>query len=121
MIFFKTANSVMIDIKNLIKDFSGLKAIDSLCHKVPENEIFGLIGMDGSVKNILRYMFAGITDLTAGNILCKDKNITRNTREIKSFFGYGYKNIRQCRVYAKKNQTKEESATTVYEITIRIE
>jgi ABC-2 type transport system ATP-binding protein len=78
----------MIEIKNLTKDFNGLKAIDNLCLKVPENEIFGLIGPDGSGKTTLMRMLAGIMNLTAGDILYKDKSITRNTEEIKTFLGY---------------------------------
>ena len=78
----------MIEIKNLTKDFSSLKAIDNLSLKVPENEIFGLIGPDGSGKTTLMRMLAGIMNLTAGDILYKDKSIAKNTEEIKAFLGY---------------------------------
>jgi ABC-2 type transport system ATP-binding protein len=78
----------MIEIKNLTKDFNGLKAIDNLCLEVPENEIFGLIGPDGSGKTTLMRMIAGIMNITAGDISYKDKSIRRNTEEIKSFLGY---------------------------------
>jgi ABC-2 type transport system ATP-binding protein len=78
----------MIEIKNLIKDFSGLKAIDNLCFKVSENEIFGLIGPDGAGKTTLMRILAGIMNPSSGDILYDNKSITKNTEEIKSHLGY---------------------------------
>jgi ABC-2 type transport system ATP-binding protein len=78
----------MIEIKDLTKNFSGLKAIDNLCFKVQDNEIFGLIGPDGAGKTTLMRILAGIMTPSSGNILYGSKNIIKNTEEIKSQLGY---------------------------------
>jgi ABC-type cobalamin/Fe3+-siderophores transport system ATPase subunit len=56
---------------------------------MPENEIFGLTGPDGSGKTTLMQMLAGIMNLKAGDILYKD-------REIKSILNF-FKNVTKAR------------------------
>jgi len=40
----------LLEIKNLVKAFGGLKAVNDVTFHVDEGEIFGLIGPNGSGK-----------------------------------------------------------------------
>ena len=50
----------ILEIKNISKSFSGLKAIDSLNLKVKEGQIYGIIGPNGAGKTTLFNCITGI-------------------------------------------------------------
>ena len=40
----------MIQVKNLVKEFDGLRALDGLCLNVPDGCVYGLVGPNGAGK-----------------------------------------------------------------------
>ncbi|MDU0894530.1 MAG: ATP-binding cassette domain-containing protein, partial [Anaerococcus sp.] len=41
----------MIDLKNIIVDFDGFKAVDNVNLKVEKNDVYGIVGFSGAGKS----------------------------------------------------------------------
>ncbi len=46
-----------IEVKNLVKEYKTVRAIDDLTFEVHEGEILGLLGPNGSGKLIVSYLY----------------------------------------------------------------
>ncbi len=66
----------LLKVKNLEKQFGGLKAISDLSFSVPENIIFSIIGPNGAGKTTLFNLLTSIYKPSTGSIFFKDKEIT---------------------------------------------
>ena len=64
------------EIKNLVKYFGGLAAVDDVSFEVKQGEIFGLIGPNGSGKTTIFNLISNYFRPTKGTIHFKDKDIT---------------------------------------------
>ena len=62
----------MLDIEALGISFGGLKAVDNFHVQIEKNELYGLIGPNGAVFNLL----TGVYKPTSGQILLDGDNIT---------------------------------------------
>jgi branched-chain amino acid transport system ATP-binding protein len=68
----------ILEIKNLVKDFGGLRAVDSLSISIAEGQILGLIGPNGAGKSTAFNCIAGVYPPTAGEIYFAGEKINRN-------------------------------------------
>ncbi len=75
------ANTIL-EMKNITKDFSGVKALDNVNLKVEEGEIHALVGENGAGKSTLMNVLSGVYpyetytgEIYYKNELCKFKNI----------------------------------------------
>ena len=66
----------MLEIKNVARDFDGLRAVDGVDLHVPEGAIVGLIGPNGSGKSTLLNLTARTLDVAAGQIIFDGQDIT---------------------------------------------
>jgi len=66
----------MLNIKGLQKDFDGLKVLEHVDIKIKQNEIFGLVGPNGSGKTTMLNIITGFLRPTAGEITYKGEPIT---------------------------------------------
>ncbi len=66
----------LLEVKNLRKDYGGLRAVDNVSFTIPEGKIIGLIGPNGSGKSTLLNMIASTTRVTSGQILFNDIDVT---------------------------------------------
>ncbi len=66
----------MLEIKNLHKNFGGLKAVNNASMKVAKGSITGLIGPNGAGKTTLFNTIAGIYKPRFGNIYLEDEDIS---------------------------------------------
>ena len=62
----------MLELKNLVKAFGGLKAVNNLNLTVEPGEIVGLIGPNGSGKSTTINLICGIHAPTEGSILSSE-------------------------------------------------
>lgn len=69
-------SETLLVLKNVCKDYGGLRAVDNVSLTVPEGKIVGLIGPNGSGKSTLINLIAGTTDVTGGEIWFDGKNVT---------------------------------------------
>jgi len=65
----------ILEIKNLVKVFGGLKAVNNITFNVKKGEILGLIGPNGSGKTTIFNCINNFFPITSGDILFKGKSI----------------------------------------------
>lgn len=66
----------MLELKEVIKNFGGHRAINRVSLKVNEGDFIGLIGPNGSGKTTLFNLISGNLKCTAGRILFQGRDIT---------------------------------------------
>jgi branched-chain amino acid transport system ATP-binding protein len=64
-----------LEVKNISKSFSGLRAVQDVSFTVPEGEIVGLIGPNGAGKTTCFNMIAGVYQPDEGTITLDGQNI----------------------------------------------
>jgi branched-chain amino acid transport system ATP-binding protein len=79
----------MLEVKNLRKDFEGLRAVDNVSLTVPASAIVGLIGPNGSGKSTLLNLIDGTVESSAGQILFEGDDITHLPAERRFELGLG--------------------------------
>ncbi|MFC1862890.1 ABC transporter ATP-binding protein [Thermodesulfobacteriota bacterium] len=66
----------ILKIKNIAKDFGGLRALNKVNFEVQQGEILGLIGPNGSGKTTMLNVITGFLKPTKGRITFKDEIIS---------------------------------------------
>ena len=66
----------MITVKNLIKTFGGIKAVNGASLTIEEGSITGLIGPNGAGKTTLFNVIAGVYEADSGQVMLGDTDIT---------------------------------------------
>ena len=67
----------MIELKNIYKSFDQVCVLDDINFKVKKNEIIAIEGSSGAGKTTLLKIIGKIERPDAGNIIFKEKNITK--------------------------------------------
>ena len=68
----------MIEVKNVIKSFDGLRALDGLSITVPDGAVYGLVGPNGAGKSTLIRHLAGIYRQDGGEALVGGEPVYEN-------------------------------------------
>jgi branched-chain amino acid transport system ATP-binding protein len=66
---------MLLEVRDLVKDFGGLRAVNGFGFTIAEREILGLIGPNGSGKTTCINMIAGYHKPTEGKIICNGEEI----------------------------------------------
>jgi ABC-2 type transport system ATP-binding protein len=64
---------MLLEIKNIVKDYPQVRAVDDVSLSIEPGICFGLLGPNGAGKTTLMEIIEGITSPTAGEILYKGK------------------------------------------------
>jgi branched-chain amino acid transport system ATP-binding protein len=67
---------LILEVKDLLKTFGGITAVDSLSFDVREGEILGLLGPNGSGKTTLFNLITGVYQADSGKIRFRGQDIT---------------------------------------------
>ncbi len=67
----------MIEIKNVTKNFGGIRALDGVSFRIEKNKITALIGPNGSGKTTLFNLISQMIKADSGEIYFKDKDLTK--------------------------------------------
>ena len=65
----------ILDVKNLIVDFGGVRAVNDISFSLRPGEFVGLIGPNGAGKTTVFNLITNSIRATSGNILFKEESI----------------------------------------------
>ena len=76
-----------VSVKNLVKHYGDVCAVDNLSFTVREGEIFGLIGPNGAGKSTTINIITTLDSYTKGTVEIDGMNIESHAQEIKKRIG----------------------------------
>jgi len=77
-------NGYVMEIKNLVKDFPGVRAVNDVSFGIKRNTVHCLVGENGAGKSTLIKILTGAFTRTSGEILLNGKEyIANNTRDAR--------------------------------------
>lgn len=77
----------MIDVKNLVKKFGDLTAVNDISFNVDEGEIFAFLGPNGAGKTTTIKMLTTLLHPTSGEIRINGKDPVKDQDEVRHSFG----------------------------------
>src|SRR5256714_3831798 len=78
----------MLEIRNLVKKFGPLVAVDNVSFSVPAGEVLGFLGPNGAGKSTTMKMITGFLAPTAGTAIICGHDIQRRPLRAKRQIGY---------------------------------
>ncbi len=69
-------NTLILETRNLGKNFGGLAAVQHLDMQLRRGEILGLIGPNGAGKTTVFNLITGVLPITSGSVILQGKDIT---------------------------------------------
>ena len=86
----------MLELRNLSKNFGGVRAVDKLTTTIEKGEIFGLIGPNGSGKSTTVNLICGVFPASEGAILLNGKDLGTMPphRRLRAGIARTFQNIR---------------------------
>ncbi len=82
-----TSDSFIVEMKNIVKDFPGVRALDNVSFRLRPGEIRGLVGKNGAGKSTLINVLTGVYPFDAGEIIIRGKTFTRMTTALSKQLG----------------------------------
>ena len=76
-----------IIVKDLVKQFEDVTAVDGLSLEIKQGELFGLLGPNGAGKTTTINILSGILEPTKGTAIVAGFDVTKNLEEIKQIIG----------------------------------
>ena len=83
----------VIEVKNLIKEYKEIKAVDNLSFEVHEGEILGLLGPNGSGKTTTINCLLSLLNYSSGSIKIFGKEMKPDSYDIKSKIGVVFQDV----------------------------
>lgn len=77
----------MIEIKNLVKKYKNIIAVDNTNLKINDNEIFGLLGPNGAGKTTLIHILATLIKPSSGTAIINRYDIINEPSKVRSSIG----------------------------------
>lgn len=78
----------MIEVKDLVKEYDGHRAVDHLSFTVPDGQIYGFLGPNGAGKSTTMNIMTGYLGATSGQVLINGHNILEEPEKAKKSIGY---------------------------------
>ena len=111
----------VIEVRNLVKKYKEITAVDNLSFSVKEGEILGLLGPNGSGKSTTINCILSLLKFQSGNIKIFGKEMTPNSYELKSKIGVVFQDVSVfdeltvyenidyfCGLYIKNKETRKK-------------
>ena len=119
----------MIKIRNLVKKYGNLTAVDNLTLDINENEVFGLLGSNGAGKTTTIHMLATLLKPTSGTATVNSYDITNQPAKVRASIGIvfqapssddmltGYENLHlHSMLYSVPRHTRKQRIEEVLEL-----
>jgi len=78
----------MIEIKNLVKHYGQIRAVNDISFTVNQGEILGFLGPNGAGKSTTMNILTGFLSATAGSVKINGFDILEEPQKAKSCIGY---------------------------------
>ncbi len=77
----------MIEIKELVKHFGEVKAVDGVSFTAPDGQITGLLGPNGAGKTTVLRMITGLIKPQSGTVVVNGLDVRENANEVRRVLG----------------------------------
>lgn len=78
----------MLEVKDLVKDYGGLMAVNHVSFTLRPGDIFGFIGSNGAGKTTTIRMISTLLEPTSGTAVLNGADISDNPMEVRRQIGY---------------------------------
>ncbi len=82
----------IIKIDHLYKSFGDIKAVQDLCFRVKEGELFAFLGVNGAGKSTTINIMCGQLSKDSGTVVIDDADLDQNINHIKGTLGVVFQN-----------------------------
>ena len=119
----------MIIIRNLVKQYQNLTAVDNLSLDICNNEVFGLLGQNGAGKTTIIHMLATLLKPTDGSATVNGFDIVKEPAKVRASIGIvfqapssddmltGYENLKlHSLLYSVPRKIREKRISDVLEL-----
>src|SRR5215210_1781024 len=119
----------MITIRNLVKQYDNLTAVDNLSLDIHDNEVFGLLGQNGAGKTTIIHMLATLLKPTSGTASVNGYDIVNEPAKVRASIGIvfqapssddmltGYENLKlHSLLYNVPRKIREKRISDVLEL-----
>ncbi len=104
-----------LSVKNLVKKFNNKNVIDDISFFVEKGKIFGLLGGNGAGKTTIINCIADLHNIDSGAIEVFEKDLCKETIEIKKKIGFLFENTESLFDYLK-GEEQLEFVADVYQL-----
>jgi ABC-2 type transport system ATP-binding protein len=77
----------MIKVKNLVKNFKEIRAVDDISFSVEKGEIFAFLGPNGAGKSTTIKMLTTLLHQTSGSAMVNGFDVEKNPNDVRRSFG----------------------------------
>ncbi|MEL9996895.1 MAG: ABC transporter ATP-binding protein [Sulfolobales archaeon] len=121
--------SVVVEVKDLVKDYDGFRALNKVSFNVYEGDIFGLIGPNGAGKTTLFRILATLLIPTSGTATIYGYDVVKDSNEVRKLITYLpedagiYRNItayEYLRLIAKAYYTSSSDVEECVELGVKL-
>jgi ABC-2 type transport system ATP-binding protein len=119
----------LITIRNLVKQYDNLTAVDNLSLDIRDNEVFGLLGQNGAGKTTIIHMLATLLKPTSGTASVDGYDIINEPAKVRASIGIvfqapssddiltGYENLKlHSMLYSVPRKIREKRILDVLEL-----
>jgi ABC-2 type transport system ATP-binding protein len=119
----------LITIRNLVKQYDNLTAVDNLSLDIRDNEVFGLLGQNGAGKTTIIHMLATLLKPTSGTASVNGYDIINEPAKVRASIGIvfqapssddmltGYENLKlHSMLYSVPRKIREKRILGVLEL-----
>jgi ABC-2 type transport system ATP-binding protein len=119
----------LITIRNLVKQYDNLTAVDNLSLDIRDNEVFGLLGQNGAGKTTIIHMLATLLKPTSGTASVNGYDIINEPAKVRASIGIvfqapssddmltGYENLKLHSIlYSVPRKIREKRILDVLEL-----
>jgi ABC-2 type transport system ATP-binding protein len=119
----------LIVIRNLVKQYQNLTAVDNLSLDICNNEVFGLLGQNGAGKTTIIHMLATLLKPTSGSATVNGFDIVKEPAKVRASIGIvfqapssddmltGYENLKlHSLLYSVPRKIREKRISDVLEL-----
>jgi ABC-2 type transport system ATP-binding protein len=78
----------MIEVKNLVKDYKVVRALDGVSFKIEKGEVVGFLGPNGAGKTTCMKIITGFISATSGEVKVASLDVVENGVEVRKRIGY---------------------------------